>query len=137
MTRPAVATRVEQRNLLAGDWAVASTLLYLRLLHPWQENARFSGSLPPAAERGVMCSTEKGSALNRSGLLQYSQHPAARPATARRAAPLTRSSATRPARQAQFADDGVERIAAEACQFRSQREPRGVRFFDAVRQFHQ
>ena len=64
-------------------------LLYFRLLQPWQEKARFSRSLAPPAERGMTCSTEKGSALKRSWLRQYSQQTPARSATrrARRVSP--------------------------------------------------
>ncbi len=43
--------------------SMALSAVYLRLLQPWQDIARFSRSSVPPADRGVMCSTEKSLAV--------------------------------------------------------------------------
>jgi hypothetical protein len=57
-----------------------------RLLHPPQDRARLSNSLPPPFTSGTMCSISKISGEKSSGVWQYSQRPLARWPTKSRSA---------------------------------------------------
>jgi hypothetical protein len=71
-----------------------STLVYLCALHPWHDQARFSGDVVPPRLRGPTCSAENDCGENASWLRQYSQQPAARARTCVRIASVTRPLAT-------------------------------------------